>query len=414
MDRNLSRPQPQSVNRNTPMSLIFWINFSWSLLVINAIMTPMLLHYGLSFKDIGFLLASMNISMLASDLPFGILADKIGPRATLRLAGLLKAAGGTIPFLFPNFYGFLATFIFIGLANGMYSGADLKYFAEQTSQDNQGLLFENRALFTQLGIALGGIVGALFVSKFTSYKVPLAINCLTSWIPLLIALFLKEKAPEAAKKETPAKLSFNQNLKTFVRMWKNSEDFQKIFQTRIGLALLIGIPAAFSQTLLHKIKLPLEMFGLVWLLQSLVLIIFLKKSSVILAKFSMSHRVVMLTTPLIAGTAFINIDLLGFLCIPLVLFNEIAKSTANTKLLKEYNEHIPADCVATLNSLASTASGIVLSLALIGTGILINLYGLKLAFQVYVVVGILVSAYLYLNGTAAAGLQTRSTSKSQS
>ncbi|WP_147534080.1 MFS transporter [Bacillus marasmi] len=123
---------------------------------------------GLSFIQIGTVLAALAISFQFGSIFGGFLADRIGRRAIISLGSLLVALGYIGFGLFSSFVFLVLMAIVIGIGNGLYAPSTKAAIAALASKENQTTAFSLRGIAANVGIAASGLMVFFFISGTSS------------------------------------------------------------------------------------------------------------------------------------------------------------------------------------------------------------------------------------------------------
>ncbi|MCK5124856.1 MAG: MFS transporter [candidate division Zixibacteria bacterium] len=80
-------------------------------------------YFGINLLQIAMLAAVFEATVLVTEIPTGLFADKFGRKLSVNIGFLLFAISGLIFIKYPSFYGFLIGEVFFGMAEAFISGA---------------------------------------------------------------------------------------------------------------------------------------------------------------------------------------------------------------------------------------------------------------------------------------------------
>jgi FSR family fosmidomycin resistance protein-like MFS transporter len=110
--------------------------------------------YGVSYADLGIVLAVFGLVSTALQAPAGFLVDRVAPGMTLVLALIVGASGmalaGTVPF----YWALVAGWILVGVANTIYHPADYSILSDAIGARRLGQAFSYHTFFGMLGTAV--------------------------------------------------------------------------------------------------------------------------------------------------------------------------------------------------------------------------------------------------------------------
>ncbi len=182
---------------------------------LSAILIPFFtLWGGLNFKQIMILQAIFTFSIFLLEIPTGVLADKLGRKVSLSLAGLATAIGFLIYASYPNFWIFALGEFILAISASLISGADqaMVYdsLREIKKEKQSKKIFGRFNSIGLLALMVAAPIGSLIAKYFGLRAVMLAM-LFPNLIMFIFALTFKE--PEIGRKISK-KRSY---LKTFKR-----------------------------------------------------------------------------------------------------------------------------------------------------------------------------------------------------
>jgi len=169
---------------------------SFSALLIGlASVAPAIQHrYGLSLAQVGVVLAAVNIGLVVTLLPWGILADRIGERTTIAL-GLSGCGVAVTGAAFAGSYGALVALLALaGALGGCVQSASGRAVMSWFAPAERGLALGIR----QTAVPLGGAIAAVLLPALAAGPglrwsfVALAVG---SWIGAVVGVVLLRDAP---------------------------------------------------------------------------------------------------------------------------------------------------------------------------------------------------------------------------
>ncbi len=111
------------------------------MLVLPPLFTVIRADLGVSWTDLGVLVAVHAAATGAAQLPAGILVDRIGARPVLFAGLFLQAAAFSLVALFPTYWGIMALMLLAGVGNAVFHPADYAILAAQIGAERQGRAF---------------------------------------------------------------------------------------------------------------------------------------------------------------------------------------------------------------------------------------------------------------------------------
>lgn len=116
---------------------------------------------GLSPAEVGLVLAVQSLSLLVGSLVGGMLADRLGRKATMVLGLGLRAAGVGLLGLVAGLPAFLGAAAVAGLGGGLYGPACKAAIAMLAEEGNRTTAFSMRSIAANMGTSGGPLLGAL-------------------------------------------------------------------------------------------------------------------------------------------------------------------------------------------------------------------------------------------------------------
>lgn len=346
----------------------------WSCLVLLAVTVPYFLSKGLTLTEIFLGHSALSITLGLCELPSGYLSDRYSRKATLLIAAAAKAGAGICAVYTASLPMLLLTYAFIGIAISFFSGTDLAIIHDSYGADERGITHEMATLAlisnisSTVGIILGGILSSY--SLHTAAMANAAIACLPFFIFLALK-FPDENTSPAVKNAKPslspesmlakARRVLTHDFRTAKKVLLDSRtDTALLF----GLIVLLKVPTIMAlltfQSIFAEIGLSTSEIGFI-IGATYVLCGFaakliptieqrLAKQAIIVLSFfiaAISYLAMAAPTVITAIAAFIAL--------------ELVKTCMFVYFVKEYNRHLEPALRATLNSVQSLASRIVLA-----------------------------------------------------
>ena len=145
---------------------------------------------GVSWTELGLLIAVFSVATGVAQLPAGILVDRIGARPVLFAGLVLQAAPFALVAFFPTYWGLMTLVLAAGIGISVFHPADYAILAAQIGAERQGRAFGIHifagyagwvvapplmlALATALGwaaaVSVTGLLGLLFVAVAALYR----------------------------------------------------------------------------------------------------------------------------------------------------------------------------------------------------------------------------------------------------
>ena len=111
------------------------------MLILPPLFTLIRADLGVSWTDLGVLIAVYSVATGVAQLPAGLLVDRIGGRPVLFAGLILHAAPFALFALFPTYWGMMALVAIAGIGNAVFHPADYAILAAQVDSERQGRAF---------------------------------------------------------------------------------------------------------------------------------------------------------------------------------------------------------------------------------------------------------------------------------
>ena len=250
----------QEVLRRSILALKFFIPLR-SFLLISSFLVPLYRRYELSYIDIYFLEASWAIVIVMLEVPAGVLADRYGRSASLRLGALLTTAAFSCYLHVESFQGFLLAHLCFAIGYCFISGCDRALAYECYVALGHGpsyRMFERvSSSFSGFVEALAGIVGALLI-RYDFYAPFVAqVICSTGLIATTVYMRDPKRSVVFAKSAcTKFAITWKDDGKRFIfydRMWYAAL-----------LATMTHTMVVLTPVYYEHAGFPLEVYSLLW------------------------------------------------------------------------------------------------------------------------------------------------------
>lgn len=183
----------KSTNPREPLSSvtkrIFALSFMSEFIVIYPFYVIMFGERGdVSAARVGMLLAIWLIVSVVSEIPTGIIADKMSKKWSLVLGRVMQILTFTIWLVAPNFAGYLVGFVVWGVGEAFISGAFQAYLYESLDDTNKkafGKIYSRSSAFTMFAYTAGGLLAFLIGPHYPLLLVlSIAVSMVSLWITL--------------------------------------------------------------------------------------------------------------------------------------------------------------------------------------------------------------------------------------
>jgi MFS family permease len=236
---------------------IFALSFTFEFIVIYPFYVIMLGQRGVSAAGVGLLLATLMIVSVASEVPTGIIADKISKKWSLVLGRVMQLLTFGIWLMAPNFTGYLIGFIFWGIGEAFTSGAFQAYLYESLDDRNKqafGKIYSRSSAVTMLAYASAGVVAFLVGPH---YNLLLVLSMAVSAVSLGITLSLPSTKPQVEVEIRPKILA------TAVGAIRRRPELRHILLLAVIIQGLMGVIAEYLPAYYYQVGLPARSVALV-------------------------------------------------------------------------------------------------------------------------------------------------------
>jgi hypothetical protein len=180
---------------------VLLLRFTWSIILLQAVMTPYFVDKGLDLRDVFLLQSFFAFALLVLELPTGILSDVVGRRSVLVGAALARGLGATALVLLEGFWGMAAAYALLALGNSALSGSDVsalvdRYKAGGRTDRSLDFYLGRLRMLSLVAAAGSAAIGGVLASG--SLLVAGVANCAIAWLALPVALSISPDAVRAA------------------------------------------------------------------------------------------------------------------------------------------------------------------------------------------------------------------------
>ncbi len=371
---------------------LLWLNGAWMFLLVMPVVVPWFRGHGLDMAQVYELQAIFAIAIALLEVPSGYISDLLGRRRTLLLAATCNGLAFSWLALADGYWGFVVFELIAALGASLWSGTDvaLLYDTLEATQKQKGAgsnrYMGQRLLFSQGGETLAALACAGL--SLVSLALPVALNALTAWLPLLLCLGLVE--PPRGRMDPATHL---ENLRWIGRvLWRENLLLRQILLALIayGLATLLAVWA--FQGFWQDGDIPLAWFGILWGGYNLMVALTGKIAHQVEERIGAPATLWTIAALPVIGYAGMGLWG-GWIGVAFGLAFQVSRGLTQVVIKDAMNTRVPTEMRATANSVSSL--GVRLAFALLGPlmGRMIDEGGYRLGFGVfaglYVVVALL-------------------------
>ncbi len=336
---------------------VYWLNGSFSFMVLMPIIVPFFQSRGLDMKNIYELQAIFAGFVLLLEVPSGYFSDLVGRKWTLVLASVFHSLGFLLMALAPGFNQMVAAEVLLALAISLFSGTDLSLLydsLEALGNKKATIKIVGRMVFFRNGgESFAGLLGGWLL--LWHFEAPAITQASVGLFPLGIALTLYE--PPRIKMSTR----------------KHKENFQYIWRAMFGhsslltLIILNGVFYSFVtlvavwmfQEYWQQVGAPLTSFGYLWFAINIT-VAFVGRSAHKIEK-SVGSEGVLILLGVLPILGFFGMGMVGSLWgILFCLCFQVVRGLSSVVIPDALNKRVTGDMRATANSIMSLGTRILM------------------------------------------------------
>lgn len=353
---------------------IKWIYFFKSLYFFLPIITIFYFSRGLDTFQVVSLEAALIIAVLFSEVPTGIIADKIGRKKALSLFILLYIIGNIWTIFASSYFQFIIIEILfgIGIAFGSGSVEALVYdsLKEQKKEKEMSKVWGSITYYSLIAMVISVAVGGYIARNQEPQTFTLLLWLFTfgSIIAFILSLFVKEKKHQKEINEVSPFILFKQSTR---HIFKN-KSLRRIVYLYVFTMPFTHVIAFLFQPYFLVAGVPPSIWGVIMAVGILLSALLVKYAYKIETKFGMK-KTIFLTT-ILPGLCYL---LMAFFIGPIMSFSWyiLHKGISNLRypLFSQYqNDHIDSKNRATVLSIISMCTAIYLAVMRLVLGKIAN------------------------------------------
>jgi MFS family permease len=170
------------------------------------------LEQGISFLQIGTLIAIREIALLLLEIPTGFVADSLGRRKSMIFAFLSYILSFIFFFFFPGFFLYIIAMIFFALGDAFRTGTHKAMILHYLKMNDLLHLKVEYYGYTRSWSQMGSALAALIAGGIVLYSGEYKYIFLGSIIPYILALILMFTYPKELDGERESKEGFLNNI----------------------------------------------------------------------------------------------------------------------------------------------------------------------------------------------------------
>ena len=246
---------------------IYLTSFLMGLAFFGAIVVPFFLDWGkLNYAAIFTLEAAFSITIVLSEVPTGVFADKYGRKNSI-LVGIFLMIAGILLFLAlgANFWVFFATEIIWGISMAFISGADRALVFDSLAEAGQAkrakAVFANMKIADTAGIVIAMPAGSWVAANIGTYPdsltLPFFMTVAAFGLAFLVCLTVVEPKREKSKKE-----GFALAMRGFDEL-RHNKRLQSLSFDYVSISAAAFFVFWFYQSILRANYVDLSLYGVV-------------------------------------------------------------------------------------------------------------------------------------------------------
>ena len=383
----------QRLRRN--LALIIGVSFFHVFSLIMPVIVPIFESRGLDLAEILLLQAIFGFMVASLEVPSGYLSDLIGRKHTLLVGSVFYAIGTLLLYVSEGFGMLVAFELCMAVAVSLISGADLAllYDTELAIGGLEGRrpkAVRRLFLLDTLSAAAASVLASVFLALQT-LEALIAVQALLAWLPLLICFFIHE--PE---RRTLPKRRHRENFTLILRLVLNlSPVLRHAFLSLAFWSLSVFFVVWLLQKQWQLQAIPLEYFGYLWAVLSLVSAVAGHSASLIKRVSSPWTRLGFIALAPVVGYVGLALfgPVVGFVA-AVVIF--LARGLGIVLLRDAVNSRIPSEIRATVNSLANFGFRIAFTVLGPLVGYVFEIGGMRITWLVVAIGSLALNAVLIL------------------
>jgi MFS family permease len=191
----LGRVPWQPYHRVWTLLIVGWICNYVVRMALSPLLEPIMAEFGLTHAEGGFLFSVFFYGYVATQIPGGLLGDRLGRKRVLIGGVLIVAVAAGLTGLAPSLLALGLARLLMGLAQGVYMANDRPIIAAVTPPERlaagQGISLSGLGLGSALGVVAGGVLGQLMPWR--------AVFLVLMVLPLASAVLIGRYVPEPAR-----------------------------------------------------------------------------------------------------------------------------------------------------------------------------------------------------------------------
>ncbi len=230
------------------LTLMLCISFLQSFVFYGPIATLYRQSRGIGINEIFIIEAIFLVTVLLFEIPWGVLADKIGYKKTLAAANLVFLLSKLVFFISDSFLMFSLERVLLAIAVSGLSGCDSALIYESLGQRNAQKFFGRYYSLGALGFVAASVTGSWMAAY--SYDLTVILTIFFYLLAAILTLFLTEPVHEQKEAEG------------FIRRFRECLVVLKAKRFLVYIAILSGILGVIGQAMVFLNQLQFHRAGI--------------------------------------------------------------------------------------------------------------------------------------------------------
>lgn len=235
--------------------------------LITSIRVLYMFEYNIAEGQVAVLKGIFSIIVAVTELPTGIIADKVSKKMSLAIGAVLFALHAIVYVGFPNFIGFATTQVLLALSNSFISGADDGYLDDYITESTQDDYVDIVGKMEYWG---GYVKAALFLASGYLYYINKKLNFLLTFGFGVLAFFAVCMLPKTSESHVASETGANRiqeyaygTVDILKHTFTNRFIFGVTMLSAVVMSLLI-FNFEYYQIILSRMGFPLQYNGLLY------------------------------------------------------------------------------------------------------------------------------------------------------
>ena len=192
----------------------FFINLGYG--IVAPILPLYAQSFGIPIVLVAMITTSSALGRLCSDIPLGIVCDRVGRRPLSVLGPLLTTISAILAGFAQSFYELLAYRFVMGVGMSMWMIAGMAMIADNVSPSMRGKVTNSYQAANMIGTTAGPAIGGLIAQALNNYRAPFFLYAASTCISMLTALILVRETSPSLRPQS--RLTVLANVRKFLSL----------------------------------------------------------------------------------------------------------------------------------------------------------------------------------------------------